>query len=176
MTHSNSFQARALFTWTPDRIYRVEVRNGCLYFLRVGGQFDLDRGGMTAGAVAPLPALLCLAANEALFRKHKQEELIARDPNQDPEQLLAIHPHNFKLSPSDIRQVTFLPKKWLLSFVRPHFGRLVIEQINGKSQEYHFERQEDVQIAMEQLPILLREKVETRIRWDGCKQAFVRIA
>jgi hypothetical protein len=46
MTHSVSFNARALFTWTPDRIYRVEVRNGRLYFLRVGGQFDLDRGGM----------------------------------------------------------------------------------------------------------------------------------
>src|SRR5262245_51949830 len=93
---SISFNVRQLHTLAPDRIYRVELRNGAMYFLRVGGQFDVERGH-TPGAPGGLAAVMILAAGEAMFRKHKQEELIARDPDMDPEELLAIHPHNFKL-------------------------------------------------------------------------------
>src|SRR5688572_15545951 len=103
MADSISFNARALYTIAPDRIYRVELSNGCLYFLRIGGQFDLDRGKVVPGVPGQAPAVMILAAGEALFRKHKQEELIARDPTKDPDELLAIHPHNFKLLPSDIK-------------------------------------------------------------------------
>ena len=44
-----SFNARAVFTFSQDRIYRVESRNGALYFLRVGGQFDQDRMPLPPG-------------------------------------------------------------------------------------------------------------------------------
>jgi hypothetical protein len=171
MTDSVTFNARALFAMAPDRIYRVEVRNGCLYFLRIGGQFDLDRGTITPGQ---LPAVMILAAGEAVFRKHKREELVARDPTKDPEELLGIHPHNFRLLPSEIKRVTFHPKKWLLSLVRPHFGRLVIEQPDGTSQEYHLERLADLQAAFDHLPALLGDKVDKRIRWDERKKGFVK--
>ena len=173
MSDSVSFNARALFTFVPDRIYRVELRNGVMYFLRIGGQYDLDRATVAPGAPGQLPALLILAAHEAMFRKHK-EEFRARDPSQDPEELLGIHPHNFKLPPADIQRVTFLPKKWLLSFVRPHFGRLVIEQMDGKSQEYHFERREDLQAALTHLTAALGDKVDSQIRWDEQKKDFVK--
>lgn len=175
MNDSVSFNARALFTVAADRIYRVEMRNGMMYFLRIGGQFDLDRGKIAPGVPGKAPAVMILAVGEALFRTHKAEELIARDPTKDPDELVGIHPHNFKLAPSDIKQVTLLPKKWLLSFFRPHFGRLVIEQVDGKSQEYHLERLEDLQIAYKHLQVLLGDKVQARIRWDDQQRCFVKV-
>jgi hypothetical protein len=65
MTDSFSFNARAVYTLVPDRIYRVEVRNGCLYFLRIGGQFDTDRirAGAPPGA-GLLPTVMMLAAGK----------------------------------------------------------------------------------------------------------------
>src|SRR5262245_42246343 len=121
---STSFQARSIHTWAPDRIYRVELSDRAMYFLRIGGQFDLDRG-RPSGVPGQGAAVMILAAGEALFRNHKKEEYIARDPNQDPEAVLGIHPHNFKLTPADIQNASLLPKKWLLSFVRQHHGRMV---------------------------------------------------
>src|SRR5262245_11991469 len=91
---------------------------------------------------------MILAVNEALFRQHKKEELVARDPNQDPEAVLGSHPHNFKLIPADIQYATLLPKKWLLSFVRQHHGRMVLELTDGKRWEFHFERPEALQTAL----------------------------
>jgi hypothetical protein len=65
-----SFNARAVFTFSPDRIYRVESRNGCLYFLRIGGQFDTDRLGPPPGG-GLLPAVMMLAASKALSQARK---------------------------------------------------------------------------------------------------------
>src|SRR5262245_31929112 len=109
-----SFNARACYTVAADRIYRIELHDGSLYFLRTGGQFDVDRGVPGAGA---LPVML-LAAGEALLRAHKEEELIARDPSSNPEALLSIHPHNFKLGVGDIKRAALLPKKSLLALFR----------------------------------------------------------
>src|SRR5262249_27711565 len=105
--------------------------------------------------------------------QHKKEELVARDPTKDPEELLRIHPHNFTLLPSDIKRATFLPKKWLLSLFRPHLGRLVIEQWDGKRQEYHLESLADLRAAFDHLPPLPGDKVDRRIRWHEEKQRFV---
>jgi hypothetical protein len=112
-----SFNARAVFTFSADRIYRVESRDGALYFLCLGVQFD-------------------------------------RDQDQNPEELLAIDPHNFKLVPSEIKRVTFLAKKSFPSH-GPHVARLIIEYFDGKRQEYHFENTADLHTATEQLSAFL---------------------
>ena len=88
---------------------------------------------------------------------------MARDPHQNPEELLTIHPDNFKLVPSQVKRATFLPKKWFPSH-GPHVGRLVIEQLDGKSQEYQFENAADPRAAMEQFSALIAGKVEKQIR------------
>jgi hypothetical protein len=159
MTDSSSFNARAVFTFAPDRFYRVELRNGFLYFLRIGGQFDSDRirGGMPPGG-GLLPTVMMLAASKALSHKNEKAQLIARDPSQNPEELLSIHPDNFRLTPSEIKKATFRPKKWFPSH-GPHVGRLIIEQMDGKSQEYQFENDRDMDAAMKHLSQLLGEKV-----------------
>lgn len=84
MTDYGSFTARAAFTYEPDRYYRVELRNGCLYFLRVGGQFDLDRAGSTPNA-GLLGALLMVGVSKTLSHNHEKAQLIARDAAKDPE-------------------------------------------------------------------------------------------
>jgi hypothetical protein len=167
-----NFYVRSIHTLSPDRIYRVELCNGALYFLRVGGQFDVDRKQL--GLPGQVPAVLILAAGEALFRKHKKEELVARDPNLDPEVLLALHPHNFKLGPDEIKRAIFLPKKWFLSFFRSHFGRLAIELVDGMHWEFHFERLADLRAAFENLDALLGQRLDTRITWDANQGQFVR--
>ena len=174
MSDSVSFNARACYTLAADRIYRVELRDGFLYFLRVGGQFDVDRGIHQPGGPGKIPAVMILAAGEALFRTHKKEELLARDPSREPEELLGMHPHNFKLAPADISRATLLPKKWFVALFRTHFGRLIIEHIDGKRQEYHFESLDDLRTASAHLPALLKNKLDMRIHWDGNKGRFIK--
>lgn len=173
MIGSVSFNARACFTFAADRIYRIEIHNGSLYFLRTGGQFDLDRGLHEPGdGTGKLMAIMILAAGEALPRKHKREELIARNPSADPEELLGIHPHNFKLAPADIQRAVLLPKKWFLGLFRQHCGRLEIEPISSHRQEYHFESVADLQTAFAHLPALLEDKLDVRVEWDDNKGRF----
>jgi hypothetical protein len=162
MSDPISFNARAVFTFSPDRIYRVESRNGCLYFLRIGGQFDTGSLGPPPGG-GLLPAVMMLAASKALSHKHEKAQLIARDPAGDPEELLTIHPHNFRLLPSEIKRATFHPKKWFPSH-GPHVGRLVIEQLDGKIQEYQFEKMPDLRTALDHLPALIGDKLDNHIR------------
>jgi hypothetical protein len=162
MTDPISFNARAVFTFSPDRIYRIESRNGCLYFLRIGGQFDRDRLGPPAGG-GLLPAVMMLGASKALSHKHEKAQLIARDPAKDPEESLTIHPDNFRLLPSEIKRATFHPKKWF-PFHGPHVGRLLIEQLDGKTQEYQFEKTSDLRTALDHLATLLGGKLENHIR------------
>jgi hypothetical protein len=169
MNQPASLNARSIHTFAPDRFYRVELCNGGMYFLCIGGQFGLDRGH-ASGVPGQAAAVMLLAVNEALFRKLKKEELIARDPNQNPESLLGIHPHNFKLLPSEIKQATILPKKWFLSFVRQHYGRLVLDLVNGERQEFHFERPEDLKTALESLSGILGDTLTKKLAWEGGKQ------
>ncbi len=117
---------------------------------------------------------MILAAGEALFRKHKQEEVIARDPNLDPKALLSIHPHNFTLAPSDIKRATFLPKKWFLSLFRPHYGRLVLDLTNGERWEFHFELPEDLRTALASLGGPLGNKLTKKVAWDEERQRFTK--
>jgi len=162
MTDTSSFNARAVFTFSPDRFYRVEMRNGFVYFLRIGGQFDTDRirAGTPPGA-GLLPTVMMLAASQALSHKNEKAQLIARDPSQNPEALLSIHPDNFRLTPSEIKSATFRPKKWFPSH-GPHVGRLIIEHMDGKSQEYQFENDADMDAAMKHLSKLLGGKVDAK--------------
>jgi hypothetical protein len=173
MISSVSFNARACFTIAPDRIYRIELHKGAIYFLRTGGQFDLDRGLTQARGLEGIAAVLVLATGEALLRNHKKEELIARDPGTDPEALLGIHPHNSKLVPSDIARASLLPKKWFLALFRHHFGRLLLEPVHGERREYHFETLADVQTAYACLPPLLGDKLDMRIHWDENGSRFL---
>lgn len=163
MADTSSFVARAAFTIEPDRYYRVELRNGCLYFLRIGGQFDLDRAGSgfvpNAGL---LGALLMVGVSKALSSKNDKAQFIARDAAHDPEELLTIHPHNFRLLSADVKSATFLPKKWFPSHGR-HVGRMVIEKWDGTSQEYWFQRSEDQEKAIEHLSTLLGRTMDNRV-------------
>ena len=163
MTDPNSFTARAAFRVEPDRYYRVESRNGCLYFLRVGGQFDLDRAGSAPANAGLLGVVLMAGTSAALGHKHQEAQLIARDPRKSPEEPLTIHPHNFKLIPADIKRARFLPqKKWFPSHGR-NVGRLVIETREGKSQEYWFQESEDLNKAVQSLSALAGDRLENAV-------------
>lgn len=160
MSNSSSFSALAVYTFEPDRYYRVESRDGCLYFLRVGGQFDLDRAGSVPSNAGVLGVLLMAGASTALGHKHQQAQFIARDPRKNPEELLTIHPHNFKLLPEDIKRAKFLPKKkWFPSHGR-NVGRLVIERRDGTSQEFWFQESADLNSAVHHLSALAGDKME----------------
>ena len=160
MSDPNSFTALAVFTIEQDRYYRVESRNGCLYFLRVGGQFDLDRAGSAPTNAGLLGVALMAGTSIALGHKHQEAQLIARDPRKDPEELLTIHPHNFKLLPGEIKRARFLPqKKWFPSHGR-NVGRLRLEKLDGTSQEYWFQEPEDLDKAVKAFSALLGNRLE----------------
>lgn len=164
MTDPNSFTARAAFTFEQDRYYRVESCNGCLYFLRVGGQFDLDRAGSAPTSAGLLGVALMAGTSMALGHKHQEAQLIARDPRKNPEELLTIHPHNFKLLPAEIKQARFLPrKKWFPSHGK-NVGRLRIEKLDGTSQEYWFQEPDDLIKAVKAFSALLDNGMEDGTR------------
>lgn len=123
-----TFRARSLHTFAPDRIYRVDIRQGAVYFLRVGGEFNLERASEVNEYTILAYALL--GVGELLFRKHRREELLACDPHTDPEGLLTIHLHNFKLYPADVEHALLLPPRWY-ACLRLHFGRLALTLADG---------------------------------------------
>jgi hypothetical protein len=166
------FLARSCHTIASDRIYRVEIHNRTLYFLRIGGQFNVERdnpfkseGHLAAGAI--------LATGELLFRTHKHEEMQARDYDKHPDELLDIHPHNFKLTPSDIRSAVFLPKRWY-ACLREHHGRLVFTLVDRTKWEFEFEELESLQVAFAGLGQALGPSAETEIEWNDRKARFER--
>lgn len=169
-TDTPIFVARSCHVIASDRIYRVQLCNDALYFLRVGGQFNVDRGNPAAGA-AYLPAAGILAAGELLFRKHAREEMLARDTNIGPEELLSIHPHNFKLTLDVIASAVFLRPRWYAA-LREHYGRLVVTLNGGQVWQFEFERRDELCRAMPVLAAFLEGKAETEIVWDARRRKF----
>jgi hypothetical protein len=166
------FRARSVHTFAADRIYRVEIYNGAICFLRIGGQFNVDRGPDIS--MDSLPAYAILGAGELLFRKHRREELIARNPALRPEDLLEIHPHNFKIAPAAVLEAVLLPRRWY-AFLRAHHGRLALTLVDETTWEFHFERLDDMRQAYAHLGAVLGGRFRAEVAWDEKKQRFVRV-
>lgn len=166
------FYGRSIHTIAPDRIYRIQSWQGALYFLRVGGQFDPERGASQpghAGAKAVAGAILNVA--ELLFNDRKQQELAARDLSRSPDDLIAIHPDNFKVTADDVDAATLLAPSWL-ALLRRHYGRWMLTLGSGTKWQFHFEHISDMKTAADFLPGFLGERLVVKAKWNERRQRF----
>ena len=153
--HPVIFIARSCHTIASDRIYRVDIRDKTAYFLRIGGQFNIDRGAPIGAGYAA--AFAILGMGELLFRKHRKEEIASRDANSHPKDLLNLHPHNFRLTAAEIQEAVFLPPRWY-SNLRGDFGRLAIHVNHFTKWRFEFETFGDMLVAFLNLGSYLAQK------------------
>jgi len=163
-----AFNARATFTWSGDRMYRVYLTNDALYFIRIGGQ-----GGMDVAVAAGFGALGGAALS--LMRKRgqtKEEERRAAIDAQGPQALLDAHKHNFRLFPSDVRESSIEPAA-APGWHGPHSGRWLVTTGEQKL-SLQFETPEDMVVALAHLPRLLGDRLRVNVAWSEKKGRFER--
>ncbi len=148
---SNTFNARFVSTFSPDRIYRVHVDRGEVYGIRIGGQ-----GGVAEGIGLNL-GLLGVFLMRAMQRK-SEEKLAARAADVDrqhPSAMLCAHKHNFHTSAGDIQRSSLDPPA-ALRLHGEHFGRWRLRLRDGKEMTFQLETLEDMRLAYQLLPSLGR--------------------
>ncbi len=87
----NAFNARFVSTFTPDRLYRVYIDRGEIFFIRIGGQ-----GGMALGVASQFGLLGGLVLQG--LKKRGNEQLATKTSELDrqhPSSQLSAHKHNF---------------------------------------------------------------------------------
>jgi hypothetical protein len=154
----------------PDRIYRVQATKDAIYFLCVSNQFDAERETpitIEQGAVFVLLSIV------GALRKHRQEEQAAGDLSRDPEELLDLHPDNFKLVPAEVQEAVFLPPKWY-SILRRHHGCLFLRASDGRQWYLQFEELDEMRRAFHGLGSVLGSRLATKVTWDDSKNRFVK--
>ncbi len=169
MLDTAAFNARATFTWEADRLYRVCIEDGALYFIRIGGQ-----GGMNPAVAANFGLLgaLVVGAAKSISERKRQERLAAQE-QQRPQDLLSAHKHNFRLSPSDVMDSSIEPAASALSH-GPNAGRWLLTQQDGKKWSLQFESVDDMQAALEVLPVLFGSRLRVNVQWNEKKKRFER--
>src|SRR5262245_48180605 len=117
------FDVRCLQQFTGDRKYRVYLRDGEFFFIRIGGQ-NVAPVAMQFGLVGALIA--------AWFQRgDKTTDQLAELDQSHPKELLAGHKHNFSLRPSDVVDSSIEPAP-ILPQHGPCVGRWTVVSRDGK--------------------------------------------
>ena len=168
MATANAFNARATFTIRMDRLYRVYVQDGALYFIRIGGQ-----GGLELALVGGFGLLGGLAAGAIRRRTGGgQKRKVLETDRQRPEDLLPAHKENFRLYCSEVLESVIEPPAAFVSH-GVHVGRWQITRApDGKKTSLQFEQLEDMRTALALLPPLLGVKLKVNVQWNEGKKRF----
>ena len=166
---SRPFNARLVSNFSPDRLYRVYVDRGEVFFIRIGGQ-----GGMAAG-VAVHFGLLGILVMRALKKRAdaKIAAKIAELDRQHPSGHLAAHTHNLHTATTAIETSSLEPAP-LLGGHGQHVGRWRLKLREGKEMLFQFEMLEEMRTAHDVLPTLGGAHV-TNVAWDSAKQKFTKV-
>jgi tetratricopeptide (TPR) repeat protein len=164
-----ALNVRNIRLWSADRKYRVLFRNGELFFIRVGGQYD---GGQNMVGVAMHFGLIGGLIAALLFRRgEKSPEQIAGLDETHPKDLLAQHKHNFSLHTSEIVESSIEPAP-RMSMYGACAGRWTIQTRDGTKWRFQFDEPEAMDTAVRHLPIVLGPVVRAGTRWDEQEQRY----
>jgi hypothetical protein len=163
-----AFNARAVFTWSADRLYRIYVRDDALYFIRVGGQ---NMGKVIATQFGLVGAL----AGEALRKRTegKRRTIIAAQDLEDAAALLARHKHNFRLGSGEVLASSIQPPAMLAGH-GPHLARWLLT-LPGKKLTLEFEQRADVEMALAVLPRFFGYKLKVNVQWNEAKKRYLKL-
>lgn len=169
---SDAFNTRAVYTWKPDRLYRVYISSGQLYFIRIGGQ-----GYALAQALelqlGPFGQMLGRSVQRRSDEKlRKRVEETDRIP---PEIRVREHAHNLRVGVEQIADSAILPPGRMASH-GPRFGRWNIGLRDGFEIKLQFEGLGEMQRALELLPPLLGNRLVVDVQWDELLGQYVKRA
>ena len=166
ISNAAAFNARATFTWTSDRLYRIYVTDGKLFFVRIGGQGGMEMA--VAGSFGMLGALFLHAAKSRSDRK-QQSQLTVLD-QQHPQELLCAHKHSFSLAPGDVVSSSIEPASVAMHGL--HVGSWILSLLDGQKWTLQFEDLDDMRVALELLPPLLGSRLQVNAQWNEQKKRF----
>ena len=155
-----TFNARAIFTWTADRVYRVYVQDDVLYFIHIGGQGLGTAAGAMFGAVGAL-------VGQALDERRARSATQGAD---SPQALLDTHKHNFRLLPGDVQATSIEPATTFPGH-GPHVGRWLLT-LPDKKLTLEFAAMVDMEVALAHLPRFFGDKLHVNVRWDEHKKRY----
>jgi len=160
-----AFNARAIFTWSADRVYRVYVQDDALYFIRIGGQGLGTALGAGFGMVGALVGQT-LEERAAVKRGAK---LAAQDV-EGPQSLLDRHKDNFRVLPGDAQSSSIEPPATFPGH-GPQVGRWLLA-LRDKKLTLEFPEMVDMEVALAHLPRFFGERLQVNVRWDEHKKRY----
>ncbi len=159
MADQLAFNARAVFTWKADRLYRVYLSGNELFFIRIGGQGGWREAALGGMHGQPLGFLL-LPVVWLLDRwaQKKREARVARSDAPPPQLQVREHPHNFRLAASEIVAASIEPAA-RLQLHGPHVGRGRLVTAGRRTLNLQFETLADMQWAQAILSRVLADRL-----------------
>jgi len=164
---TNAFNARFVSNFTPDRLYRVTVERGEIYFIKVGGQ-----GGLSLGVTSQFGILGVFI--QRLLDRRREEKLAARVDGVDrmhPSSQLSAHKHNLHAAATSIETSSLEPPAKIPGH-GPHVGRWKLKLRDGKPMLFQLETFDEMRTAHELLPTLGTSH-RTNVVYDANKMKFV---
>jgi hypothetical protein len=167
METSATFNAK-LVSSSFARIYRIYLKRDDLYFILVEGGLSAN-----ADALAVHFGLLGALIGTMVKRRarEKAEATRQRLDQENPEQLLAEHKHNFKLYIPEIREARIEPPA-LFAVHGKQAGRWDLFLRDGKKMKFEFETTDDMKAALNVLPERLNTALLVNVEWNEQKQRF----
>jgi hypothetical protein len=158
---------RAISTFTPDRLYRVYVCGSQLAFIKIGGQAGVAEG---VAAQFGLLGALILAWWKKRTR-HKVQQSLTQQDQQDVELLLSQDAKNFMIRPGQIVRAAIDPPARLGAHGR-HQGFWKLEETDGTKRSFQFEEIAEMRQAMDVLPGILGAALTVHVKWDAAKGRY----
>lgn len=163
------FNVRFLSLTSLDRLYRVYLRDGEFYFIRIGGQGGVHQA--LPQLLGPLGGLI-----SAYLKKRAERNAVSLTHTVDhshPLLHMRKHQHNFKLNPATVRVSSIRPPS-ALSLHGTQVGRWTLTLRNGKKMTFQFENNEDMHVAVAWLPNSIGQVLTVDVEWSEKKNAYVK--
>jgi hypothetical protein len=163
-----AFNARAVYAFKSDCLYRIHLTVNDAYFLRLGGQ-NWAAGHAIGHQFGLLGILLVMFLQQRSERKQAEKAKLWEDCSF--EELLENHRNNFRAAPEDFLEAAIEPASFWQGH-GAHVGRWAIQLKEQGKMVLQFENLEDMQKAMRVLPAWLGPTLRVNVVWNESKKRF----
>lgn len=161
----DAFNARFTSTFSLDRLYRVYLERGEVYFIRIGGQGGGPALAAQFGLLGGLVWNLVKKRVEAKFRAR-----VALVDRRHPSVELRSHKHNFRAATPEF-ETSVLEPAAVVAGHGPHVGRWIVKLRGRKKITLQLETVEDMTLAVDLLPRFLPQH-SNHVAWNPQKETF----
>lgn len=153
---ADAFNARQIFAFRPDRLYRVYVSTEGLTFIRIGGQST----GLGYVLETQLPFGGVLARWMRERERRRLDKVSLESDAFSPEFLLTQHAHNFVLWPGDVETTSIRAPRLIAGYAVAYWE---LRLRDGTRRRLQFEWPQDLEAAVELLPPVFRDALRVEL-------------